>query len=162
MNGCLCRFCLLLAVHIGDERDVDKGEVVVPDAELELPHRFNEWGGFDVADRSAKLQSASFVISRLQYHWRGVEETYLYDADVWLLVCFIDGDLRDAFNPVLDRVGHVGNDLNRILSITRIEEKVDVYLDRLPEVITSALQRWRRCLRQGPIWQEQTHPPLSQ
>ena len=57
VHGRLCWLCLLLAVHVGYERDVDQSEVFVPNTELELAHGLDEWCGFDVTDGSAKLLS---------------------------------------------------------------------------------------------------------
>lgn len=59
MYGRLSRFCLLLAVHIGDKRYVDEGEVLVSDAELELPHGFDEWRRLDITDSTAQLRRIS-------------------------------------------------------------------------------------------------------
>jgi len=58
MHGRLCRFCFLLAVQIGDEGNVDKGEIGGADTELELAHGFNERRGFDVADGSSEFDDA--------------------------------------------------------------------------------------------------------
>ena len=51
----LCWLRLELAVDGGYEADVDEGEVVVADAELELSHGLDEGRRFDVSDRSTKL-----------------------------------------------------------------------------------------------------------
>lgn len=55
-NGRLGRLGLELAVDRGDERDVEEGKVVLADAELELPHRFDEGRRLDVANSAAELQ----------------------------------------------------------------------------------------------------------
>lgn len=89
MHGRLCRLRLLLSVQIGDERDVDKGEIGGADAELELPHGFDERCGFDVANGSSELD-------------------YTY---VWNFAGLVYGDFGDAFDPILDRVCDVWDDL---------------------------------------------------
>lgn len=58
VDGCLGGLGFLLAVHVGDEGDVDKSEVIVTDAELELTHGFYEGRGFDVADCASELHNA--------------------------------------------------------------------------------------------------------
>jgi len=97
MHGRLCRLRLLLAVQIGDERDVDKGEIGGADAELELAHGFDERCGFDVANGSSELD----------------------DAYVWDFARFVYGDFGDAFDPILDRVCDVWDDLWMCFKIER-------------------------------------------
>lgn len=81
MDGRLSRFCLLFAVHVGDERDMNECEVFVADSELELTHGFDEWGGFNVTDSTPKLkkQWATFhppiVIRMLSRNKRQEEHT---------------------------------------------------------------------------------------
>jgi hypothetical protein len=53
----LGRLGLELSTDGGDEGNVDEGEVVVPDAELELAHRLNERGRLDVAHGSTELRA---------------------------------------------------------------------------------------------------------
>jgi hypothetical protein len=89
MHSRLCRLRLLLAVQIGDERDVDEGKIGGADAELELAHGFNERFGFDVAHGASKLD----------------------DAYVWDFAGLVYGDFGDAFDPILDRVCDVWDDL---------------------------------------------------
>lgn len=55
MDGGLRGFCLLLAVHIGNQGDMDESEVLVSDAELELSHCLDKRRGFDVTDRTTQL-----------------------------------------------------------------------------------------------------------
>lgn len=43
-------------MHVGNEGNVDKGKVVVTNAELELTHSFDEGSGFDIANGSTELQ----------------------------------------------------------------------------------------------------------
>ena len=45
----------LALLHIGNKRDVNKCKVIVSHTELELAHRLNEGGGFDITHSSAKL-----------------------------------------------------------------------------------------------------------
>ena len=55
VNGGLGRFGFLFAVHVGYERDVDEGKVVVAYPELELAHGFYEGCGFDIAYGASEL-----------------------------------------------------------------------------------------------------------
>ena len=55
VHGRLCWLCLLLAVHVGYERDVDQSEVFVPNTELELAHGLDEGGRLNVTDSAAQL-----------------------------------------------------------------------------------------------------------
>lgn len=57
MDSRLSRFCFLLAVHVGYERDMDEREVFVPDSKLELTHGFDERSRFDVTDGTTELQN---------------------------------------------------------------------------------------------------------
>ncbi len=91
----LSRLGLLLAADDRDERDIDQCKVLMADAELELAHRLDERRALDVADSSAELD----------------------DADVGLLARLVDGDARDALDPVLDRVGQVRDDLHRLAEV---------------------------------------------
>lgn len=113
-DGRLGGLRLLLAVHVGDERDVDLREVLVANAELELAHRLDERRALDVAHCATELQRSSV---RSGAH---DEYTRLDDADVRLFARLIDGFLRDAFNPVLNGVRDVRNDLRgRLVRLTR-------------------------------------------
>ena len=38
-------------------------------------------------------------------------ETYLYDANIGLLIRVVYGNLRDALDPILDGVCNMGDDL---------------------------------------------------
>lgn len=42
VDGSLSWFCLLFAMHVGNQRHVDKGKVLGSDAELELSHCLDE------------------------------------------------------------------------------------------------------------------------
>lgn len=55
MYGRLCRFCFLLAVHIRNKGDMNQGEILIADAELELSHGLNEGCRFNVPDGTSKL-----------------------------------------------------------------------------------------------------------
>ena len=46
---------LLFAMHIGDHRDVDKSEIVMSDAELELSHSLDKGRRFDISHSATKL-----------------------------------------------------------------------------------------------------------
>lgn len=89
MHSRLCRLRFLLAVQIGDERNVDEGKIGGADAELELAHGFDKWRRFDVADRSSELD----------------------DAYVWDFAGLVYGDFGDSFDPILDCVCNVRDDL---------------------------------------------------
>ena len=55
MHCRLCRLCLLLSVHIRHERNVYEREILMTDAELELPHCLYERCGLNIANRSTEL-----------------------------------------------------------------------------------------------------------
>lgn len=94
-SASLGRLSLLLTADDRNERDVDKREVLVANAELELAHGLDEGGRLDVTNCTAELN----------------------DADIWLLASLVDGALRDALDPVLDGVGKVGHNLNRLAEV---------------------------------------------
>ena len=45
----------LFAMHIGDHRDMDKSEIVMSDAELELSHSLDKGCRFDISHSATKL-----------------------------------------------------------------------------------------------------------
>ena len=55
MDGSLRGFCFLLAVHIGDQGDMDESEVLVSNTELELSHCLDKGRGFNIANRATQL-----------------------------------------------------------------------------------------------------------
>lgn len=59
MNSCLSRLRLLLAMHVGYQRNVDQSKVFVADAELELAHSLDEGSGFDIAHGASELCAAA-------------------------------------------------------------------------------------------------------
>ena len=105
MNSRLCRLCLLFSVHVGNQGDMNKCEVLIANTELELPHGFDEWCRLDVADSTTKLVTGKAWITTYK------QVAYLNDADVGLFICIIHGDLGDAFYPVLNSVRNMGHDL---------------------------------------------------
>ena len=108
VHSCLGRLCFLLSVHVRNERDVDERKVLVTDAELELPHRLDEGCRLDIANRSAKLSDRLSNKARI---YRA--SAHLDDANVWLFSGFIHWYLRHPLYPVLDGIGHVGDNLVR-------------------------------------------------
>ena len=124
MHGGLGGLGLLLAVHVGDEGDMDERKVFVANAELELAHGFYERRGLDVPDRPSELDVQRTGMR--QGHCRAGDRAHLYDTDVRLLTGVVDGYFRYALDPVLDGSRDVGNDL-----------------DGLAEVVAPALQRPR-------------------
>lgn len=59
MYSRLRRLRFLLSVHIWNQRDVDQGEVLVSDAELELSNGFDKGRGFDITDGTSELSCLS-------------------------------------------------------------------------------------------------------
>jgi hypothetical protein len=55
----LSGLCLLLAMHIRNQRNMDKSKIAVPDPELELSHCFDKRGGFNITDSTTKLDITS-------------------------------------------------------------------------------------------------------
>ena len=108
VHSCLRRLCFLLSMHIRNERDVDERKILVADAELELPHRLDKGRGLDIANCSAKLSDRLNNEARI-YRARA----HLDDANIWLFSGFIHWYLRHALYPVLDGIGHVGDNLAR-------------------------------------------------
>ena len=51
----LCRFGLLLPVHVRDEGNMDQREVLVTYSELELSHGFDEGSRFYVSNSTSQL-----------------------------------------------------------------------------------------------------------
>ena len=74
---------------------MDLGEVMWTSTPAQLSHRLNEGCRFDVTDSAAEFD----------------------DAYVGRFMGRIDGDLGDSLNPVLDGIGEVGNDLNRLSQV---------------------------------------------
>lgn len=58
VDGRLCRFGFLLAVHVWDQGYVNQREILVSYTELELTHRFDKGRRLDVSDRSSELCDA--------------------------------------------------------------------------------------------------------
>jgi hypothetical protein len=56
MHGSLCWFCLLLAMHVRDERYVNQSKVFVAYAELKLAHCLDERSRFNITHGSSKLK----------------------------------------------------------------------------------------------------------
>jgi hypothetical protein len=94
----LSRLGFLLSPYDGNQTDVDQGEVFMADPELELSHCLDEWSGFDITDSTTQLD----------------------DANVRLLSGFVDRDLRDALDPVLDGIGEMRNDLNGLSEVVSL------------------------------------------
>ena len=88
-NRGLGRLGLELSVDGGDERDMDEGEVVMSDAELELAHRLNERGRLDVSDRSTKLRTR--VRCQPSRHSESVD-----DCSVLTSMMHTSGDFADS------------------------------------------------------------------
>lgn len=86
---------------------MDERKVRVADTELKLSHGFNEWRRFNIADGAAQLERDSDICSafiRLP--------TNLNYADIWLLSRVVRRNLGDAFNPILDCIRYMGDDLH--------------------------------------------------
>ena len=121
VNGGLCRFCLLLSVHIWDERHVNQSKVFVSNTELELPHCLDERGGLDITHGASELQRASdrkcIMSTRV---------AYLYDANIGLLASVVDRNLRDAFYPILDSIRNMGNDLTGAVRLGYFYRRINI------------------------------------
>ena len=63
MDGGLCGVWLLLAMHVGDQGDMDESKVLVSDTELELSHCFYEWRRFNVTDSTTQLNRGKKAFS---------------------------------------------------------------------------------------------------
>ena len=110
-NTGLSRFRFEFSVDRRDERDVDEGEVVGADAELELSHRLDERCGFDISNGSTQLRNSSELVHS------GDAATHLDDADVGSDSRAVDGHLGDPLNPILNRIRDVRNDLHRLAQV---------------------------------------------
>jgi hypothetical protein len=95
----------------GDERDVDEADVLGADAELELAQRLEEDEGLDVADGAADLDEAD-VGRRRRRAVRARRRA-------------VDDLVRNAVEPVLHGVRHVGDDLHRLAELVAAALRVD-------------------------------------
>ena len=99
----MCRLRLPLAVDDRNVRDVNLQEIVLARPPSQLSHSLNEGHALDVPHSS----------SQLDY------------AHVWLLVGVINRDPRHALNPVLDGIGDVRHDLDRLAQIVALALALD-------------------------------------
>lgn len=95
LDGHLGGLCLLFAVHQGDVADVDLHEVVSSGAHSELSHGLDEGHALNVSHSTTQLD----------------------DTHIRLFASVVHRDLCNSFNPVLDGVDNVGNDLDRVTEI---------------------------------------------
>jgi hypothetical protein len=99
-------------------RDVNLHEVVLARTPPQLAHSLYERHALDVAH----------CASQLDY------------ADIRLLARVVDGYPRDPLNPVLDRIGDVGNDLDGFAQVVALALALDnmlVYLARGDVIVAS-------------------------
>ena len=89
---------LLLLGQDGDQTHKHEAEVVVSDAELELPEGLEEDAGLDVTDGAADLD----------------------EANVGGLTRIIDGNVSDALDPVLNLVGDVRDNLDGLAEVVSL------------------------------------------
>ena len=80
---------------------MNEGKVVVADPELELAHRLNEWSRLDVAYSASQLDHTNIRFLARLIHW----------------------NLGDAFDPILNRVRNVGDDLRNIRTVFHVRSK---------------------------------------
>ena len=110
-NTVLGRLGLLLFGKDGNQTHKHEAEVVISDAELELPEGLEENAGFDVTDGAADLD----------------------EANVGRLSRIIDGNMSDALDPILNLVGNVRDDLNglsEVVSLALLGDDLAVNLAR--------------------------------
>ena len=74
---------------------MDKGDVFSAHTELELSERFDVGGRFNVSNRATEFD----------------------DARIWNFVTAISGLMSDIFDPFLNRIGHMGDHLNRFSKV---------------------------------------------
>ena len=91
MHSRLRGFCFLFAVEVWNQRDVDKGKVVVTHSELELSHGFYERSGLNVAYSAPELEASvkycTIVVKKVipqQCKHRVLHQTHL--LEFWLRV----------------------------------------------------------------------------
>ena len=74
---------------------MDECDVFASHTELELSERFDVRGRFNVSNRATEFD----------------------DACIWNLVTAVSGLMCDIFDPFLNRIGYVGNHLNRFTEV---------------------------------------------
>jgi hypothetical protein len=103
LDGVLCGLGLLLAVDDGHVRDVDLHEVVTAGAPSKLSHSLDERHALHVTDSASKLD----------------------DAHIGLLVGVVHGNAGDLLHPLLDGVGDVRHDLDRLAQVVALALALD-------------------------------------
>lgn len=103
LDGLLRRLRLLLAMNDRHIRDVDLHEVVLSRPSPQLAHRLDERHALDIAHSP----------SQLNY------------THIRLFTRVIHGDARHLLDPVLDRIGDVGNDLHGFTQIVALALALD-------------------------------------
>jgi hypothetical protein len=94
-NGLLCRLRLLLSLNNRNERDMNLEEIAFPSSPLQLSHSLDERRALDVTDCASQLN----------------------DTHIRRLLRVIDGDSGNPFNPVLDCIRQVWNNLDRFADV---------------------------------------------
>ena len=96
-------FLFTHGAHHRYERYVHEGHVFASDTELELTQRLHVGRGFDVADRATEFD----------------------DAGVGASFATIGRPGRHVFNPVLNGIGDVGDDLHRFAEVVASPVSLD-------------------------------------
>lgn len=65
-------------------------------------------------------------------------DAYLNDAHVRHFACLVNWDLGNAFNPILDRVRDMGNDLNCLPKVLSFSLTLQIWMSR---IVTSEYKR---------------------
>lgn len=103
LDSLLRRLRLLLSVYNWDIGDVNLHEVVLARTSPQLAHSLDEGHALDITHRASQLN----------------------DADIRLLARVIDGYACHLLNPVLDRIGDVGNDLHGFTQVVALALALD-------------------------------------
>lgn len=87
---------------------MNQGEVLVADAELKLAHGFYKWRRFDISNGSSQLETCQ---TRPEAMIK--QQTHFNNTDIWLLISIVDRNLRNAFNPILNRICDMRDNLRQ-------------------------------------------------
>ena len=88
-------------MDVWHQRNMNEGKAVVADLELELAHRLNRWRQLDVAYSASQLDHTNIRFFARLIHW----------------------NLGNAFNPILNRVRNVRDDLLSIRTVFNVYSK---------------------------------------
>ena len=119
----LCRLCFLFTngSHNRYKRNVDEGDILSANTELELAKGFQVWGAFDIANCTAKFD----------------------DAHIGCLFTSISGSLCNIDDPILNSIGNMWNNLDgfpEIITATLCFKNLRVDLSGSEVVISSKIE----------------------